>query len=228
MREQYLFGMRQAASQANALQIREIAAIEFGVADGQGLLDMEQIAEVLQAETGVRFTLYGFDLETGLPPSDDYRDLPYCWRPGLFKMNRAELEPQLKRSTLIIGDVGETVPTFIERYSPPVIGFIAFDLDLYSSTKRALNLFNLAASHFLPRTFCYFDDIVGDFVEIHCEWVGELLAIREFNDAHAARKIAKIHGLSYKLGSFAHWHEETFVFHLFDHPAYNQYIQTRW
>ncbi|OAF14066.1 hypothetical protein AYJ54_42995 [Bradyrhizobium centrolobii] len=227
MRRNYLFGMRQAARQAKALQIPEIGAIEFGVAGGRGLLQMEQVAESLQAETGVRFRLYGFDLETGLPPSDDYRDLPYVWRAGFFKMDRAKLEPQLKRATLIIGNVGETVLTFIERYSPPVIGFVSFDLDLYTSTKLALNLFNSAASHFLPRTFCYFDDIVGDLDEIHCEWVGELLAIREFNDAHAARKIAKINGLSWKFGAPTEWHDHSFVFHLFDHPAYKQYINER-
>lgn len=227
MRRNYLFGMRQAARQAKALQIPEIAAIEFGVAGGKGLLGMEQVAESLQAETGVRFRLYGFDLETGLPPSDDYRDLPYVWRAGFFTMDRAKLEPQLKRATLIIGNVGETVLTFIERYSPPVIGFVSFDLDLYTSTKSALDLFNSAASHFLPRTFCHFDDVGSDLDTINCEWVGELLAIREFNDAHAARKIAKINGLCWNFGGPKEWHDHTFVFHLFDHPTYTQYINER-
>jgi hypothetical protein len=48
------------------------------------------------------------------------------------------------------------------------------------------------------------------------------LAIKEFNDAHADVKIARLAGLRYNFGSLpAQWHEQMYVAHHFRHPQYN-------
>lgn len=56
-------------------------------------------------------------------------------------------------------------------------------------------------------------------------YVGELLAIKEFNVNNANRKIAKINGLSFKFGRLEVWHEKVFVLHVFDHPSYITYVR---
>lgn len=70
----------------------------------------------------------------------------------------------------MIGNVSDTVKTFVEEFDPAPIGFIAFDLDYYSSTKAALQLLEQPHERFLPRVFCYFNDIVGPPFELHCEF----------------------------------------------------------
>ena len=67
------------------------------------------------------------------------------------------------------------------------LGFAAFDLDYYSSTKRALQLMSDPdPSKYLFLPFLYFDDIV---LPSYSDWAGELLAINEFNAEHELRKI---------------------------------------
>lgn len=227
MRGQYLFGMSEAARNASRLGIPSISVIEFGVAGGAGLVSMEEIADKIESQYNVKIQIYGFDLGSGLPEPLDYRDLPYTWRPGFFKMDREVLESRLRRSTLIIGNVHDTARAFLETYQPAPIGFVAFDLDFYSSTKDAFEIFESRNfDHLLPRLYCYFDDTIGDNDEIHCEYVGELLAINEFNASHGHQKIAKIHGLPYKFAnSSTPWHEQIYVLHSFQHPLYNKYIR---
>lgn len=228
VRAPYRFGMDEAARLAQALGIDAVTAIEFGVAGGAGLLEMEEEADRIKRERGVSYRIFGFGLEQGLPRPVDYRDLPYNWRPGAFRMDVAKLKAELKRADLVLGDVADTAPRFFADYKPPPVGFISFDLDFYSSTKDAFTLLESRhADDFLPRTYCYFDDVIGDHDEIHCEFVGELLAISEFNAAHTDRKLAKIHGLAYKFRAPAGWCEKIFVFHLFHHPHYNTYMRQR-
>ena len=105
------------------------------------------------------FEIYGFDLESGLPHSDDYRDVPYDWRAGSYKMDRAKLQARLKRARLVIGDVRETVPGFVKQHGPPPIGAVMLDLDHYTSTTNALALFTEDPRHYLPRAQCSFDDV---------------------------------------------------------------------
>ena len=63
---------------------------------------------------------------------------------------------------------------------------MSFDVDYYSSTVDLLRIFDAHEEFLLPRVYCYLDDIIGDDWEIHCEYVGELLAIKEF----------KLHGMN--------------------------------
>jgi len=220
----YAYGTYYAALQAKALNISKISVIEFGVAGGNGLIELEKIATEVTKEVGVEIAIYGFDAATGMPKPIDYRDCPYMWQPEFFKMDIDLLKSKLKFSELVLGNVANTIGQFIQEKKPAPIGFISFDLDYYSSTLEAFKLLEQSNEFFLPRVFCYFDDCIGDDWIIHSEFAGELLAIKEFNEKQPTRKIAKIEGLRYKRIFEAYWNEVMYCFHLFDHPLYNQYI----
>jgi len=223
-RPYYAYGTFYAALQAQALGINKISVIEFGVAGGNGLLALEKITGLVSQDTGIEIDIYGFDTGTGMPAAVDYRDMPYVWKPGFFKMDVEALMKRLKSAKLILGDVSDTVTQFANEYNPSPIGFIAFDLDYYSSTVQAFRLLDSEERYFLPRVFCYFDDCIGDDWELHSQFTGELLAIEDFNRAHNDKKISKIHGLSYKRPIPANWNEKMFVLHNFTHPLYCQHI----
>ncbi|MGL4635499.1 MAG: hypothetical protein ACRCWF_05910 [Beijerinckiaceae bacterium] len=226
-RPQFAYGIYHAALQAKALGLNGFSVIEFGVAGGSGLVAMEAIAETIGAATDLTIDVYGFDTGEGQPPPVDYRDAPFIWTSGQFRMDQNKLKAQLKRATLVIGDVKHSAKTFMEIYNPKPIGFISFDMDYYSSTVDAFHLFNAGHAAFLPRAFCYFDDLVGDDHELHCEWTGELLAINEFNAAHPMMKLAPVHGLALKRAIPDHWHIKTYVLHRFEHPSYSTFINPK-
>jgi hypothetical protein len=223
----YAYGMYHAAIQAKSLDIREISAIEFGVASGNGLVQMEKIANEITTETGIQFQIYGFDTGKGNPEPRDYRDVPFIWRHGQFRMDEVKLRGRLRSATLIIGNVSETLANFLTRYNPKPIGFISFDMDYYSSTKQAFSLLNGSNENFLPRMFCYFDDVVGDDSEFHCDFFGELLAIKEFNAENENKKFALINGLSYKRHLPRGWHVKMHILHRFDHPKYCTFVNPK-
>lgn len=219
-RPYYRHPMLQSARLAAKLGHTEMSAIELGVAGGNGLVDMEYQADLVERETGVKVAVYGFDAGSGMPPPVDYRDMPYMWQEGYFVMDEAALRARLRSAELIIGDVGETVGKFCAEADFPPIGFISFDLDFYSSTMAAFALFDAGHELLLPRVACYFDDMVGDVDWAYNEFTGELLAIQEFNDAHDDMKIAPVRGLRYTRSRPEQWHEQIFVAHLFSHPDY--------
>ena len=223
-RPHYAYCTYHAALEAKLLGINRISVIEFGVGGGLGLVELEKISETVSRETNIEINVYGFDLGTGLPSPLDYRDLPYVWQKGFYKMDIDSLKKRLKKAIPVIGDVKNTVPEFFEKYKPAPIGFVAVDLDFYSSTVHALSLFNTDDQNLLPRVYCYFDDIIGDDYRLHSEFAGELLAIREFNDQSEYRKLGKINGLSYKRIINQRWCNQVYVLHNFKHPLYSKYI----
>ena len=154
----------------------------------------------------------------------DYRDLPYAWKSGQFKMDVERLRTRLSTARLIIGDVRDTVSEFRDRKDIAPIGFISFDLDYYSSTAHALKILERGYNHILPRVYCYFDDIIGPDQELHCKYAGEMLAIDEFNNRNDMLKLAPINGLRYKRIFPAAWNESMFIAHSFEHPRYCEYI----
>jgi hypothetical protein len=217
----YAWGVIQGLNLAKVLGLGRASVIEFGVAGGNGLLALERIAEQAESIFGVRVDVFGFDMGTGLPKPEDYRDMPNLWSEGFFAMDVQKLKPRLKRAQLILGPVSETVARFIES-NPSPIAFVSFDLDLYSSTKQALAAFDADQRLLLPRIYCYFDDILGYTFGDH---VGERLAISEFNAAHEFRKLSPIHGLRYYVPArFANrmW-EKYFMAHIFDHQSYGRH-----
>jgi len=222
---QYAYGILQAASLAQSLRLPAITAIELGVAGGNGLLELERLSQVIGEDRALSISPVGFDLGSGMPLPVDHRDMPYIWKSGFFRMDESRLRPLLRSSTLILGDIAETGAAFLAS-EPAPLGFLSFDLDYYSSTTAAMQaLLNSPPGQYLPRIFCYFDDTVGPHEELHSEFTGELLAILEFNQAHSHRKLAKIHGLRYKLLPLEDpWIEGMYVLHVFDHPRYNEYV----
>jgi len=140
-------------------------------------------------------------------------------------MDIEALHSKLTTAELIIGDVKDTLNTFLESCSIPPIGFISFDLDFYSSAIAAFRILETDKLEvFLPRTFCHFDDIVGPDEAQHSEYTGELLAIAEFNEKYKDRKIAKIHGLRDKRIAPCFWANQMYVLHLFEHPNYSTFV----
>ncbi|MBI3626787.1 hypothetical protein HY224_01955, partial [Candidatus Uhrbacteria bacterium] len=68
----HAYGILQAVKQAKSLGINRISAIEFGVASGRTFVSMQEIIHQISQEKGIQIDLYGFDLGSGLPASDDY------------------------------------------------------------------------------------------------------------------------------------------------------------
>lgn len=221
-RPPYAYAVWNAARLAQRLRVHRISVVEFGVAGGNGLLSLERHAAASSAACGVAIDVYGFDSGVGLPAPTDYRDLPYHWKPGFFAMDEAELRGRLHSAVLVLGDVRQTLPNFAETYSPAPVGAVFQDLDLYSSTKAALDLFDLPAEHRMPRIFTYFDDVIGNEFALYNDYTGERLAINEFNVGHDTQKISPAYCLLNRVGQ--RWHHKMFVTHDFAHPLYNEFV----
>jgi hypothetical protein len=194
-RPPYLVGVLRAADEAARVGISEISVIEFGVAGGEGLLALQEIADAVEAETKVRIVVYGFDTGKGLPdPGGDFRDHPDCWKSGDFPMDELRLKEFLSsRSNLVLGDVADTVPAFVQKTQSSPIGFIAMDLDLYSSTRAALQILAIPGKQMLLHVPIYFDDVA----QLHNHrFAGELLAIEEFNAENDTVKIDQWRGIT--------------------------------
>jgi hypothetical protein len=218
-RPQYLWPLLHSAHAAANLGIEKISALEFGVAGGNGLLALERAAAAAGELSGTQIEIFGFDTGEGMPPAEDPRDAPWLIEPSMLRMDQDALRARLTSAQLVLGDVAETVGTWAAEDHPPV-GFIAFDLDYYSSTVAAFGLLEAAADRMLPRVPCYFDDLFGHG---WTDFMGVRAAIDEFNAGHDLRKIAKIHGLRFELppAEFRKaWHEKIYLIHLFDHPRY--------
>ena len=221
-RPNYVWGVMYAAALARALEIPHISVIELGVAGGKGLIALEQIAQKASEICRLEIDVYGFDSGVGLPKPTDYRDLPNLFSEGFFPMETERVRRRLKKAHLLLGGVEDTIPKFLAS-KPAPIAFIAFDLDLYTSTKHALRLLEANEESLLPRIYCYFDDILGF---TYSEFTGELLAISEFNASHAMRKISKINGLRYVVPTVCRpecWIEQFYMAHIFDHNLYGHY-----
>lgn len=229
-RPQYLWPLIHAAHVGRALNLPKIAALEFGVAGGNGLLALESAAAAATELSGTEVEIFGFDTGSGMPAPADSRDAPWLIEPSYFKMDEAALRARLRNAQLVLGPVAETVSEWSRSGHPP-IGFIAFDLDYYSATMEAFRVLEGDPERLLPRVPCYFDDLFGYG---WTDFTGELAAIDDFNASHDQRKIGKIHGLRFELPTEEFqrpWHEKLYLSHIFDHPRYAESeaeIDERW
>jgi hypothetical protein len=219
-RPNYAYGMLRAADGAKYFGHKCVTAIEFGVASGAGLLNMADLAGMIEAETGVKFRVIGFDTGTGLPSVQGYKDHPEIWNPGDFAMeDRAGLLRKLDgRAEVIWGNIAETIVPFTEKLtSESPIGFISIDVDIYSGTKSALKVLDGSAGMYLPAISMYFDDVSFFFAN---KWAGELAAIEEFNAQYDMRKIDTDRSLQWhRPKQFDSWYSTMYVCHMLDHPA---------
>jgi hypothetical protein len=209
---------RQHYAQSVALAVLEgiicgypaISVAEFGISKGAGLLDLCKAASFFRKEFDYDIRVLGFDNGIGLPAPVDFRDHPEMWVEGQFAL-KGDIEPlklQLPDfARLVIGDVGDTVTTVRPSLAEAPLGFAAIDVDLYSSTKKLMPLFEFDPTCYLPATPLYFDDVKHALTwNSYC---GEELAIKEFNDEHCHRKIEPKE--SFKIQRF-------YVLHVLDHP----------
>ena len=204
----YALSLIHSVDQALMCGIGKITIIELGVGGGTGLLTLSKSAECLSSMFGIEFEIYGFDTGNGMPPSVDYRDHPELWKEGDFKMPRdlpIKLPPNVK---LMLGNIKETIPNFVKDYSGSPIGFVAIDVDYYSSTVNSMPLFEMPEINYLPAMPVYVDDV--NTILSYSPWTGEALALSEFNQTHELRKFEEKHRC---------WGIDNFyVFHVFDHP----------
>ena len=176
-------------------------------------------AKLIGHDLQIAISVFGFDLGEGMPTPVDYRDLPHVWDRGFYKMEPERLKAKLTSAHLVLGDIEKTLEAALAD-GIPAIGFIAFDMDYYSSTKRSFRVFEAGGETRLPRVFCYFDDIIWPERACYNEYVGELCAIREFNAEHDNKKISPIHLLRHTRLNSDPWNDQIYVFHDFAHPLY--------
>lgn len=222
VRQPYAFGALEAADIARASGLSAITLIEVGVASGAGLINLSSIAERVSRETGISCEVHGFDSGIGMPPPTDYRDHPDLYQHGDFGMDAEALLRTLPAGTeLHLGPLSSTIPKFLERsrVSAP-IGFVALDVDYWSSTVDALELFKGQPENYLPRTIVYVDDIALDS---HNSASGARLAIRGFNEAMPRRRLEQHAFLeNRRIFRRASWIKQTMFLHVLDHPRRSQ------
>ena len=221
-RPNYLYCTYHAAVLAKRLGITRISALEFGVAGGNGLVFLDQLAPRIERELGVQVEIFGFDTGGGLPEVSVPEDLPYWFHPVQYKMDVAALQHRLRSAKMILGNVSATVGQFFSRYDPAPVGVILNDLDLYTSTRDSLKLFDVGHAFFLPRVFMYFDDVIGTELEMYSECSGQLLAISEFNRRQSEVYIGLNQNLLQRV-DIAYKHQIYYA-HIKQHPLYCKYI----
>lgn len=222
-RASYAHIVFESARSAKRLGYSTYSLIEFGVANGRGLFELENIVSEVSRELDISIEIYGFDSGIGMIEINDYRDLPHLVSTGFFKMNENELRENLRFSQLVIGDVSETVPSFFTNYNPAPIGAVVFDLDTYKATVSALRIFSYETRYFLPRVWCFFDDIVGTPLEFHNSYTGGLAAIRDFNLDSSLRKLDQVKYPLPKISVTGAVHS-IYGLHVFDHPMTSTYL----
>jgi hypothetical protein len=179
------------------------------VAYGNGLFDLCKAAEVFRKEFDIDITVFGFDNAAGPPRGAGCEDHPEIWQTGQFKMP----DPAAVRSglpdfaKLMIGDLDQTPGDFESEIFGARLGFCAVDLDLYSSTRDAMKLFEMNPLFYVPAVPMYVDDV--EVLISYNPWCGEAAAINEFNQSHELRKIHMR----------PNFHIHNFhVCHILDHP----------
>jgi hypothetical protein len=220
LRPHYTWCLLHVAGVARHLGYERFSVLELGCAGGNGLIALEAAAPAVEQAFGLGIEIHGFDMGTGLPALEDYRDVPYAVAEGDFPMQVDELRRRLERTELHLGNVSETVPAFIAGAAAPV-GFVINDLDLYSSSRDALEIFLAPAERLLPRVLCYYDDVLG---YPWGETNGERAANAEFNREHGSRRlIDQLAGMGYMVPAsefHERWVASLFLAHILDHPRY--------
>ena len=178
-------------------------------------MSTSRIAHAVAGLTGVTIEAIGFDTGKGMPAAVDYRDHPEQYFEGDFAVPDLDaLARSLPPNTrLMVGDTHQNIARFISGYEGTV-GFVSVDVDYYSSTGVCLELLAAADTRCLPWMPVFFDDVL---LSSHNPWCGELLAIREFNEANSLRKISPDTGLrNSRIMKNASWIPQMYAL---DHPA---------
>lgn len=217
LRQQHAYGILFTTEKAIKEGYKKLTIIEFGVANGAGLVNISKICKKLNKIYGMEYQIYGFDTGIGMPEPIDFRDHPELYKQGDFKMDQDGLKKILPANCkLVIGDVKTTVSKFIcsDVLIESPIGFVCIDVDYYSSTCDALQILTADSQKYLDPFPIYFDDVDEYSHNTYC---GELLAIKEFNESNIYRKIERHDYLFFKrLFKNAYWINQMFFVHILD------------
>lgn len=214
----YALGMAHGVRETIHCGYDRMTVVELGVWFGAGLVELCRIAEFFRQELEIEITVVGFDGAKGLPELNGYMDHPELWHTAAFVMpNPDELRARLPSfARLIIGDIGETIPPFEAELQKSRLGFVAFDVDLYSSTKQALRILKFAPDCYLPAVPAIFDD--SHIVLTHSDWCGEAAAVREFNEVEKLRKVDRLFNFDVR---------KFYACQIFDHPIRSGAVKPR-
>jgi len=215
----YAVGLQTACKYAGVAGAEGLTAIEFGVAGGNGLIELARYAAALSRATKLKIKVVGFDHCSGLPPSSDYRDAPWLWNPGDFPCDIKRLRSRLSPETdLIVGRIEETLPRWLEGWTRLPIGFVSVDVDLYSATAAICDALGSAdISCLLPFVSFYFDDVLRYLTP---RPTGELAAVAEFNRSHVERQFDRDDWLCEDRPYPSRlWLKRMYSLCCFDHPA---------
>jgi len=218
VRQEYAFGMLEAAELARARGLARVTIVELGVGAGTGLMNLAAIGRCLERATGVEFDIVGFDSGRGLPAPRDYRDHPEAYREGWYPMDVEKLRSALGGGArLVLGPLEETIAPFVSTLGANApLGFVALDVDYYTSARAGLELLAGPPEAYLPCFPVYVDDIDRPS---HNARAGELLAIEEFNQDHPTRLLEPARFLVHRrVFKHAEWLEHMFALHVLDHP----------
>ncbi len=218
-RPYYALGLLIAFDQAKKLGHEHITIIELGVGEGGGLLNLCKTSASLSREFGIACDVIGFDTGTGVPVPQGYKDHPEVWMPGQFTHDKKQLHNNLPTNARILyGDVRQAIPQFCATWPQhKPIAFVSVDLDYYSSTKKALDIFLGRAANYLPAVLMYVDDI--EHLLTYNSYCGEMLALKEFNRENKYRKIER---KQVRVDSQPrYWHRHIYCCHILDHPIRN-------
>jgi hypothetical protein len=160
------------------------SVLECGVYAGAGLIAMAQISELLEPLNHQR-SIVGFDTFAGFPAVSEHDtsdSQSVLRRAGELASDRVDLEKsiELLNSTrylkhipkvkLVVGDMCETIPQYVQQNPHLVVSLLYLDADLYEPTKVALD-------HLVPRmprgSVIAFDELNDPF------WPGETQAVLE-------------------------------------------------
>jgi hypothetical protein len=217
-RPNYAYGMLRAADMARFVGKQKATVCEFGVATGNGLMNMVELAAIIHKETGVELRVVGMDSGQGLPIVEGYEDHPEIWSPGDFAMtNRDDLRRRVgDRAELIFGDIADTIDGFVASLDESApLAFISVDVDIYTGSKSALRSLTGKPELCTPAVSIYLDDTQFFFAN---RWCGELRAIEEFNEQNAMRKIDEDRSLpGHRPDAITYWYRSMYVCHILDH-----------
>ncbi|MFE3170636.1 class I SAM-dependent methyltransferase [Amycolatopsis sp. NPDC059090] len=159
--------------------------MEFGVLHGRHLAAFTALRSIYEPYNSLR-RIIGFDTFTGFPDVAEVDRVSPSAVPGRFAVPAHEVshlrevlaaheacEPlgHVQRSSVIQGDVRETVPRYLSENPETVIALAYFDLDLYDPTRELLEV---VKPHLVKGSIIAFDELA------HPKWPGETLAFREF------------------------------------------------
>ena len=109
-------GLQTACKYARLASAEGFTAIEFGVAGGNGPVELSKYAAKMSQRTGLKIKVVGFDSGAGLPRGTEYRDAPWLWNPGDFPCTVDKLRLLLPTDTeLVFGQIQKMLPRWLEE-----------------------------------------------------------------------------------------------------------------